>query len=154
MPYYGPVGETPTEILLERAYLASGFLAGVGYGIFSSFFVDSDMVLILLSPGTQLAVFAATVRCLLQSRNEQGRHLKIGLLAYITVLFILNSLYAAFTARGDELNYIDDRNYPGGPVGYFNNSGNVPVNLGAQIVYFLGTFFADALQVNNNITLL
>lgn len=31
-PYYGPVGETPSEILLEKTFMASGYLTGVGFG--------------------------------------------------------------------------------------------------------------------------
>ena len=31
-PYYGPVGETSAQILLEKTFMASGYLTGVGFG--------------------------------------------------------------------------------------------------------------------------
>lgn len=37
-PYYGPIGETSTQILLEKTFMASGYLTGVGFGKFNVFF--------------------------------------------------------------------------------------------------------------------
>lgn len=30
--YYGPVDESPSDIFLEKTFIASGYLTGVGYG--------------------------------------------------------------------------------------------------------------------------
>lgn len=36
-PYYGPVGETSLQIFLEKTFMASGYLTGVGFGKFNTF---------------------------------------------------------------------------------------------------------------------
>lgn len=34
-PYFGPIGETSNQILLEKTFMASGYLTGVGFGKFN-----------------------------------------------------------------------------------------------------------------------
>ena len=67
--------------------------------------------------GVQTALYFASATFLWQQRK--ARKSAPWLLIYITVLFILNTIYAGCTARDVQLDYIDDRNFPGGPLQYF-----------------------------------
>lgn len=34
--YYGPINETSQDIFLEKTFLISGYLTGLGYGVYQS----------------------------------------------------------------------------------------------------------------------
>lgn len=44
--YYGPVGETSSDILLEKTFLASGYLTGIGFGMY--FVVQAHIMRLIL----------------------------------------------------------------------------------------------------------
>ena len=70
-------------------------------------------------------------------------------MAYISVLFSLDTIYAACTARDLELNSIDNRDYPGGPLQYFLDTSYIPVNTISVAVFFIANVLADALLVSS-----
>ena len=94
----------------------------------------------------QTALYFASASFLWQQRK--ARKSAPWLLVYITILFILNTIYAACTARDVQLDYIDDRNYPGGPLAYFLATTAIPVNVIAFVVFFIANVLADALLVS------
>lgn len=67
---------------------------------------------------------------------------------YTTILFILNTIYAACSARDVQLDYIDNRNYPGGPLQFFLATTAIPVNVTAFVVFFIANVLADGLLVS------
>ncbi|EDR04795.1 uncharacterized protein LACBIDRAFT_330286 [Laccaria bicolor S238N-H82] len=71
----------------------------------------------------------------------------LSLLLYITLLFVIESIYTAVQARTVQLMYIDNRNYPGGPWAYFLAMQNLPVNVNRHVMFyatlFVLTFLSD-----------
>ncbi|KAH8101231.1 hypothetical protein BXZ70DRAFT_117757 [Cristinia sonorae] len=123
-PYYGPVGETSKEILLEKTFIASGYLTGFGYGV-------------------QFVLYLACVRILWQ-RKPHSRFTYF-LLAYITFLCLMNTIWTATSAYGLQLTYIDNRNFPGGPFAYLQVEFSAPSNVLSLASYIAGNIMADAL---------
>ncbi|KAI0079051.1 hypothetical protein K474DRAFT_724371 [Panus rudis PR-1116 ss-1] len=122
--YYGPVDESPSAILLEKTFIASGYLTGVAYGI-------------------QLVFYAACVHRL-WSRRPRIRY-TLFLISYITVLCIMNTIWTGTSAYGVQLTYVDYRNYPGGPPGFLLVEFSLPSNVLSLASYIVGNILADAL---------
>ncbi|KAM6495474.1 hypothetical protein JOM56_008180 [Amanita muscaria] len=123
MPYYGPIEDSGT-IFLERTFLGQGFVAGVGYGV-------------------QLVFYVMCVKYLWRERMR--RRVMLFLLAYVTLLLSLSSLWAAIATWTIEDIYINNRNYPGGPWVYFLATQNLPENVIFIVVLFVLTFLSDLL---------
>jgi len=122
-PYYGP-DEDATTIFLERTFVAGDLICGLGYGI-------------------QVVMFCYCAQYLWNQRRSRSQALFM--LAYITVIFIIETIFVGVQARTVQLAYIDNRNYPGGPWVYFLNSQALPVNVMFEATLFLITFLCDAL---------
>ncbi|KIL67374.1 hypothetical protein M378DRAFT_123056 [Amanita muscaria Koide BX008] len=123
MPYYGPIEDSGT-IFLERTFLGQGFVAGVGCGV-------------------QLVLYVMCVKYLWRERMR--RRVMLFLLAYVTLLLSLSSLWAAIATWTIEDIYINNRNYPGGPWVYFLATQNLPENVIFIVVLFVLTFLSDLL---------
>ncbi|KAK2461333.1 hypothetical protein APHAL10511_006860 [Amanita phalloides] len=124
MPYYGPL-EDAYIIFQEKAFLASDFVSGVGYGI-------------------QVVLYIKCVAHLWNQRKSRG-NISLFLLGYITVLLSLDLLFLASGAWTTEDMYINNRNYPGGPWAYFLATQNLPENVLFILSLFLLTFLSDLL---------
>ncbi|KAJ6612711.1 hypothetical protein B0H10DRAFT_2278854 [Mycena sp. CBHHK59/15] len=134
-PYYGPIGESAADIFLEKTFLISGYLTGLGYG-------------------AQLVLYLACARILWGKMGKTSRTRKTSsfLLAYITILCILNTMWTGVSAFGLQATYIDNRNYPaaapdgpGGPIAFLGVEFSLPFNIVGQIVFTAENLLADAL---------
>jgi hypothetical protein len=67
---------------------------------------------------------------------------------YLTLLFTLLFIFMVVQAGAVQMTYIDNRNYPGGPVAYFLASQALPINVIFLATFVLLTFFADSLIVS------
>lgn len=74
-------------------------------------------------------------------------------LAHITVLILLESLVVTTTICVLEEMYIENRNYPGGPMEWFLAESSVPANVAFYSSVFALTFLSDLLVVSNHIPL-
>ncbi|KAF9011268.1 hypothetical protein BDQ17DRAFT_875054 [Cyathus striatus] len=123
-PYYGP-DASPTQIFLERTFIAGDFICGFGYGI-------------------QCILYLTCAIFLWKQRKLRGRQSSF-LLAYMTLLLVIETIFVAVQARTVQDIYIDNRNYPGGPWAYFLATQNLPINVMFYATLFLLTFLADLL---------
>ncbi|KIL60275.1 hypothetical protein M378DRAFT_14252 [Amanita muscaria Koide BX008] len=126
MPYYGPNEDSDT-IFFERTFLAGMFVVGVGYGM-------------------QLILYVVCARYLWRERDRRGRGVFF-LLAYITLLLGLSSLWASSVTWAVENIYIDNRNYPGGPWSYVLATPNLPEDVILITGVFVLTFLSDLLMI-------
>lgn len=123
MPYYGP--DEPAEtIYLERTFLAGDFISGVGYGI-------------------QLVLYTTCALYLWSQRKLRKQ--AIFLLAYMTLLLTIESIFMVVQANTVQSIYIDNRNYPGGPWTYFLATQNLAINVIFYATLFVLTFLSDLL---------
>ena len=66
----------------------------------------------------------------------------------MTLLFCVETIFVAVQARAVQVNYIDNRNYPGGPWAYFLATQYLPVNVIFYAALFILTALADILVVS------
>ncbi|KAF8351033.1 hypothetical protein F5887DRAFT_935605 [Amanita rubescens] len=123
MPDYSPQEDRYT-LFLEKTFMTSNFVAGIGYGV-------------------QLLMYAICASYLWNRRNPAGR-IRFLHLAYITVLILLESLFVASSTWTLEEMYINNRNYPGGPMAWFLVTQNAPENTFFASLFSL-TFLSDLL---------
>ncbi|KAE9388828.1 hypothetical protein BT96DRAFT_1003812 [Gymnopus androsaceus JB14] len=124
--FYGPVNETSSEILLEKTFLASGYLTGVGFGI-------------------QFVLYIACIQILWKDHRQHS--LTKILIPYLTVLCGMNLIWTATSAYGLQLTYIDNRNYPGGVITFLGVEFALPANIVSTASYIAGNLLADALMI-------
>ncbi|KAJ6514638.1 hypothetical protein DFH09DRAFT_1049165 [Mycena vulgaris] len=122
-PYYGP-DEDASVIELERTFMAGDLVAGIGFG-------------------AQVVLYISCVLHLWK-RKQENRY-AIFLLAYITTLFSLESVFVIVQAQTVQMIYIDNRNYPGGPWAFFLATQDAPVNVTFYAALFVLTFLSDFL---------
>ncbi|CAL1697608.1 unnamed protein product [Somion occarium] len=123
-PYYGPVGETPDEILLEKTFVAAGYLTGFGFGV-------------------QLVLYAACMHGLWKRKPHTG-FIKF-LMFHTTMLCAMNAIWTGTSAYGVQITYVDNRNYPGGPFGFLLVESPLPTNVLSNVGYTIANIMADAL---------
>jgi len=104
--------------------MASGYLTGFGYGV-------------------QFVLYLACARILW--RRKPRSRFTVFLLAYITVLCAMNTIWTATSAFGLQSTYIDNRNFPGGPFAYLQVEFSQPFNVVSLASYITGNILADAL---------
>jgi len=123
--YYGPVGETSSEIFLEKTFMASGYLTALGYGV-------------------QLVLYGACVQILWNRKPRTN--FTYFLLGYITVLCAMNTIWTGTSAYGLQITYIDFRNYPvRGPIDFLQVEFSMPSNVISLASYIIGNVLADIL---------
>ncbi|KAF7293995.1 hypothetical protein MKEN_01445600 [Mycena kentingensis (nom. inval.)] len=116
--------EDSVTLEYERNFIAGDCIAGVGYG-------------------AQLVLFISCARFLWQ-RRRHGRQ-PMFLIAYMTLMLLIESLFLAVQARTVQMVYIDNRNFPGGPWEFFLQSQTAAVNVMFLTTLFLLTFLSDLL---------
>ncbi|SJL08136.1 uncharacterized protein ARMOST_11499 [Armillaria ostoyae] len=123
MPYYGP--DEPYEtIMLERYFLAGDVVVGLGFGV--------------------QAVLYVSCALFLWKRRKQNP-ISLFLLAYITLLLSIETIFVGVQANTVQMIYIDNRNYPGGPWQFFLDTQNLAVNVIFYATLFVLTFLSDIL---------
>ncbi|KAI9062690.1 hypothetical protein FKP32DRAFT_1723600 [Trametes sanguinea] len=127
-PYYGPK-EDEQAINLERFFVAGDFISGVGYGI-------------------HLVLWSSCALYLWKQRRRNW--MMQALLGYISLLFLVETVYSIVQARTVQLVYIENRNYSGGPWRYFLDTQNQPVNVIFYACIFITTFLCDAMMLWRN----
>ncbi|KAH8101560.1 hypothetical protein BXZ70DRAFT_933862 [Cristinia sonorae] len=123
-PYYGPTNEAPLEILLEKTFMAAGYLTGVGYGV-------------------QLVLYCMCTLALWK-RKVRTRFTWL-LLIYTFILNAMNTIWTGTSAYGLQLTFIDYRNYPGGPFGFLAIEFSLPSNVLSLASLIAGNVLADML---------
>ncbi|KAI9062691.1 hypothetical protein FKP32DRAFT_1612444 [Trametes sanguinea] len=127
-PYYGPEENEQTKNL-ERFFIAGDFVSGVGYGI-------------------HLVLWGACALYLWKQRRRNW--MMQALLGYISLLFLVETVFSIVQARTVQLVYIENRNYPGGPWSYFLATQSQAVNVIFYACIFVTTFLCDALMLWRN----
>ncbi|EIN04130.1 hypothetical protein PUNSTDRAFT_76804 [Punctularia strigosozonata HHB-11173 SS5] len=122
---WAPANETQADILSERENLNGAVLGGVGYGVHVTlFFISLDLLM------KQLKTHPRRSYCML---------------AYIFMLFTLGSLGNAANIKFNEMVFVDNRDYPGGPNAYFIEQNGVWINVLSYGVYIVNTWLQDGL---------
>ncbi|KAG1764890.1 hypothetical protein EV702DRAFT_1204815 [Suillus placidus] len=121
--------ESSQTILAEEGWLQSTVVSAVAYGI-------------------DVALYFMCFHLLFQQIITRTNYKQpLFLLIYITVSFILGTLFIASLADFTQLAFIQDRNYPGGPNAFENDMFSIPIDNLGNVTGMLTTLLADALVV-------
>ncbi|KAF8890152.1 hypothetical protein BD779DRAFT_1438741 [Infundibulicybe gibba] len=122
-PYFGPQ-ESASDVTLEKYFLATDFISGIGYG-------------------AQGVLYFICTRYLWTQRRV--RRVNLFMLAYITLLFLISTLVQVAQAHRTQLVFIENRNFPGGPWAYYEASLSGTANIVGQTpiaaLFFLSELF-------------
>ena len=81
-------------------------------------------------------------------KQRAQRRIALFLLAYITALIMVETIFVIVQARTVQVLYVDNRNYPGGPWAYFLATQNLAINVIFYATLFVLTFLSDCLVVS------
>ncbi|KAF8890140.1 hypothetical protein BD779DRAFT_1622693 [Infundibulicybe gibba] len=124
-PYFEPQ-ESPSEVTLDKYFLATDFISGVGYG-------------------AQGVLYFICTRYLWTQRK--ARRMNLFMLAYITLLFLISTIVQVTQAYRTQLAFIENRNSPGGPWGYYDASLGGTSNIVGQAASVALLFLSELFMV-------
>lgn len=104
---YLPPGESPGDLYIEHTNFASAVIGSFLYG--------AHFILVLIA----LHFFL---------HGKPWRNVEWGMLTYTVLLFTGSTLYMTANVKWASQMFIDYRNYPGGPVGFYINAYNTPMS--------------------------
>jgi len=120
---FAPPGESASSIRNERSMLDGTVIGGVAYGV----------------------LFTIVCQCLhLLLCYPRNKKIQWHLVIYVVALFTLSTIAFGTEVKFNELAFVDDRNYPGGPLAYNFDQYNNPINVATFASSFVATWFADA----------
>ncbi|KZV85551.1 hypothetical protein EXIGLDRAFT_254144 [Exidia glandulosa HHB12029] len=121
---YAPPGEGPAELFIERTNFN-----GVTIGTFLY--------------GVHFTLFLIALHYFLS--GKQWNRVQWGMVTYVVLLFSAASVYTGSNIKWGEQMFIDDRNYPGGPLGFYFNAFNTPMIILGNSAFIVTNFLADSL---------
>ncbi|KAJ7670412.1 hypothetical protein B0H14DRAFT_1027016 [Mycena olivaceomarginata] len=127
MSSYSP-DESSADLFNEKMWLHGAVLCTVAYGVVLTLF---SMCFYLLVKG--------------MTRSSYKRSLFF--LVYISVEFILATLFEGSLAKYVQLAFIEDRNFPGGPGAYEAAMFSIPVDEIGNVAFVLTNWLSDGLVV-------
>lgn len=126
-PEYRP-DESAAVIFSEHTWLQGAFLATIAYGM-------------------SVVLFAMTVYLLQKHKKKKNTRKHTALTIYVSILFVLSSIYQGTLQEWTQLSFIDWRNFPGGPSEFQDIMFSMPVDMGANATLVISNWFCDIINV-------
>jgi len=120
--------ETSSQLFSEKTWLQGAFLSNLAYGV-------------------ELTLFLTCFKLLLTQRKRSHDKIRVNLLIFITLVFVLDTIFMGCNAKSIQLAFIQDRNFPGGPSAWLDTSILVPVNTVSIEVAVISIWLTDLLLV-------
>lgn len=80
-------------------------------------------------------------------KHRNANRNNIFLLAYLTLLLTVETIFVIVQGRTVQVVYVDNRDYPGGPWQYFLDTQDQAINVIFYATFFVLTFLSDLLVV-------
>ncbi|KAF8491920.1 hypothetical protein JB92DRAFT_3004859 [Gautieria morchelliformis] len=122
---YAPANETEADLMYERLNINGAVLGGVGYGVHAT-------------------LFFMCLSLLLKVRKKDPKRSWV-FVAYITINFVLGSIGNGANIRFNEMIFVGNRDYPGGPNAFFMQQNSCWVNMVSYGVFIVNTWTQDGL---------
>ncbi|KLO05094.1 hypothetical protein SCHPADRAFT_884040 [Schizopora paradoxa] len=135
---FAPPGEDAADLWFERSNFAGCLLGGVAYGMHVIVF---GIAIYLMTRGRKQRHYKGA------STNRGLSGTSIGYIICVCILFVLGTIQLGTNTRYYEMMWIDDRNFPGGPIAFFTSEFSLPVNTVGGVAFILADFLADAILV-------
>lgn len=106
--------------------------------------------------GVHVAVFAECIYRINPARGSVARSRSSGgsgrfqswfLVGFIFLLFLMGTINMACNTKMNQLMFIDNRDFPGGPNAWFFTNYNSGINTAGNAAYIIANFLADGLLV-------
>ncbi|KAJ7495956.1 hypothetical protein B0H11DRAFT_878155 [Mycena galericulata] len=120
--------ETPADVFSEHTWLQGAFLSCVAYGM-------------------QAILFILCLHLLWTPRARKISRWSAGVSIYITVMFLLGTLYMAALLEFTQQSFIDARNIPGGPNAYEDIMYSIPIDMLANVTMVVLTWMCDVINI-------
>ncbi|KAG8220623.1 hypothetical protein J3R82DRAFT_2881 [Butyriboletus roseoflavus] len=120
--------EDAQTLFSERCWLQGVIISSIAYGITA-------------------ALYFLSFHLLTRAKNHVEFRKRLPLLIYITLSFVLGTIFMISLAAFTQMAFIDDRNYPGGPSAYENNMFSIPIDDTGNAAFVLSNWLSDALVV-------
>jgi len=119
---------SPIDIPLERSLYVGILFSGIIYGERSPQPSSQSFCLTQPEAGLEIFTFFASV-FYISNRPDDYRKGRIFYVAISGILLALTTIEMALDALWGQYMWIDDRNYPGGPLGFFAVTGDAWYNV-------------------------
>jgi len=124
----------PDVIFSEHTWLQGAFIASIAYGM-------------------SAVLFAMTIYLLQKHRRRHNSSKHFALTIYVSLLFMLSTVYQGTLQEWTQLSFIDWRNFPGGPSNFQNVMFSMPVDMGANTTLVISNWLCDVINVSSAILL-
>ncbi|KAH7883042.1 hypothetical protein F5I97DRAFT_1815368 [Phlebopus sp. FC_14] len=118
--------ESAQQIFAEGTWLQGAIVTAVLYGIV-----------------VVLSVMCCRSLCSSIRARDAGYRKNIFFLCYVSLLFTIGTVYVACNSEITQLGFINNRNYPGGPSAFEENTSSPPLN----VAFVLSNWCADLLMI-------
>ena len=140
-PSYAP-DESSDQLWFEQSVNISTYIGAIAFGTPS---LTTAATLFSYTSGIHAAVFYRCVKVIVTNRRNNWRWLP-----FLFALFALGAINICASINFNQAAWIDQRNYPGGPLGFFIGQPSWPSNLVAIATSVIIVVFADAFLVNSS----
>ena len=82
-------------------------------------------------------------------RRQRYSQMRIALLVYIAVLFVVTTAVQGLMLAWIQMGFITQRNYPGGPSAFLNDEWSTPVNLASSILGVCANWMMESMLVRH-----
>jgi len=120
--------ESASTIISERTWLAGMILAAVAYGIVFTLFV-------------------LTFKQLVKTTTRDNYTQRLPFIIFISLIFILGTLFVGAIAKMTQFSFIDYRLFPGGPAAFEELEFSIPVDEISNVSYVIANWLADGMVV-------
>jgi len=120
---FAPTGETAAELWVERSNFDGNLITGVGYGV----------------------LFTISVQTLTLFLKLPRAKVPWSLVAYVFAMWTLATVGLAGTAKFNQMVFVDDRDFPGGPNAFTGAFYSTWVNMLSFAAYIVMNWMASAL---------
>ena len=123
--------ETSQTLFSERCWLQGVVVSAIAYGV-------------------TVSLYFLSFHLLTRKKNRVEFKQRLPLLIFITISFLLGTLFMIALAAFTQEAFIDDRNYPGGPNAYENNEFSIPIDNSGNVAFVLSNWLSDFLVVSQH----
>lgn len=127
---WAPTNETSYQLFTEETWLQGALLSNIAYGV-------------------ELALFTMCFHLLVKQMNYRNKTRQICLLLFISVLFVLGTIFVGGSMKFAQQAFVEYRNFPGGPAAFEQVMFSDPVDELANISWVVGNWLMDTFLVSN-----
>ncbi|KAF9457968.1 hypothetical protein BDZ94DRAFT_1174596 [Collybia nuda] len=120
--------ETDVQIFSEHTWLQGAFLGAVAYGM-------------------QVVLYSMSCYLLAKHRTKTNFKQNVGLTVYITIIFVLGTLYIAALLQFTQEAFIDGHDIPGGPDAYQKIMFSSPIDMLGNVNMVILSWMCDIINV-------